>query len=318
LISTFGINPIDLLWSKQAMSKVSKKDYKAYDLIFSFISLHHYTPLLTGILLKKKYLSKLAVYSVDAIPAPVEWPENKSYFKSVKRMMAKYLPYSDYFFSSNEQMLKYQLSTFIPNKNIITEVIYNPTYAILKYYDYNSNNNNTFLYTGGIYGLRKPDYILGAFKKILKIYPDSTLEFVGSTFSEDCLSIFSFDEQKKIIIHPFTRDLTEYYKRAIALIDIDADLPNDVFLSSKIANYLSINRIIISETGKNSPSRKIFKDIPSILQCDHAVDELANAMEKAIELKGKIDFNDREKVISIFKISSVIKTLNDKLTCKQL
>jgi glycosyltransferase involved in cell wall biosynthesis len=316
LIAIFGVNPLDLFWSKKAKSRISKRTYESYDLIFSFLSLHHYAPLLAGILLKKKYLSKLAVHTLDAIPAPVGWPENQPYFRSVKRMMAKYLTDSDFFFSTNEQMLKYQLSTFVPKKNLISEVILNPCYGNLEYYDYEVDSKNTFLYTGGLYGLRKPEYILAAFKKILKVYPNSTFEFVGSNFSEDCLSIFSFDEQKKIIIHPFARDLTEYYKRAVALIDIDADLPNDVFLSSKIINYLTINRIIISETGSNSPSRKIFNGIPSILQCDHAVDELANAMVKAIEMKGKVDFDDREKVVSLFKINSVIKKLNDKITFK--
>jgi glycosyltransferase involved in cell wall biosynthesis len=315
IVSIFGCNPLDWWWARKAIHKLKINDSERYDLIFSILSLHHYTPLIAGVQIKKKFSAKFAVHTLDAIPAPIEWPENRPYFKSVKKMMARYLPASDFFFSTNEQMLQYQLSTFTAKNNIVTEVIYNPTYANLEHYYYDTGGSNRFLYTGGIYGLRNPKYILGAFKKLLKEYPDSTLEFVGSSIAAQNLSIFSFDEREKVIVHPFTRDLTKYYEGATALIDIDADLPNDVFLSSKIINYITINRMIICETGNNSPSKEIFKEIPSILQCDHNVDELFTAMKRAIELKSKVNFSDRGKVIALFNLDSVIEKLNNKINC---
>jgi len=313
LISIFGINPFDWLWSKKAISLLNKKKYKNYDLVLSLITFHHYTPLIAGVLYTKNHPSKLAVHSLDAIPAPIGWSKNDSYFKSVKKMMGKYLPISDFFFTTNEQMLKYQLSTFVPKTNLITEIIYNPSFGKIKHYEHCKSGKNTFLYTGGLYAARKPTYILEAFKRILSEYPDSTLEFIGGHLPGNSLSIFNSEDKEKVIMHPFTRDLNPFYERATALIDIDADFPDDVFLSSKITNYITINRIIITQTGDNSPSREIFKGIPSILQCGHNVDELAAAMKKAIEQKGKADFSDREKVISLFDIDSVIDKLNNKL-----
>jgi glycosyltransferase involved in cell wall biosynthesis len=313
IVSIFDCNPMDWLWTRKAIHQLKTKDQERYDLVFSILSLHHYTPLIAGVHIKKKFSTKLAVHTLDAIPAPIEWPENNSYFKSVNKIMAKYLPESDFFFSTNEQMLQYQLSTFIPKNNIITEVIYNPSYGNLLHYDYVPSAGNMFLFTGGIYGLRNPKYILRAFRRLLKEYPDSTFEFVGSYIAEEYLSIFSCDEQEKVIVRPFTSDLTNYYQRATALIDIDADLPNDPFLSSKLINYITINRMIICETGINSPSQKIFKEIPSILQCDHNVEQLFKAMKRAIELKGKVDFNDRGKVIALFNLDSVINKLNNKI-----
>ena len=313
LISIFGINPFDWWWSKKAVSLMGKKDYKGYDLVFSLITFHHYTPLIAGVLYTKNHSSKLAVHSLDAIPAPIGWSKNDSYFRSVKKMMARYLPKSDFFFTTNEQMLEYQLSTFIAKKSIITEVIYNLSFGKLINYDYCDTEKNTFLYTGGLYEARQPKYILEAFKRILSEYPESTLEFVGSNLSENSFPVFNPADKKKIIIHPFTKDLKPYYERATALIDIDGDLPNDVFLSSKITNYITINRIIITQTGDNSPSRKIFKNILSILQCGHNVEELTNAMREAILQKGKVDFTDRANVISLFNLNSVIDKLNKKI-----
>ena len=120
-----------------------------------------------------------------------------------------------------------------------------------------------------------------------------------------------------IEIHPFTRDLDPFYKNATALIDIDADLENDVFLSSKIVNYLNINRIIISETGLNSPSRHLFKEISSIIHCDHNSDELYEAMIKSNLIRSNISYEDRLAAIEIFSVEKNIekfeKIVNSKL-----
>ncbi|AZB91498.1 hypothetical protein DKE41_018570 [Acinetobacter pittii] len=45
------------------------------------------------------------------------------------------------------------------------------------------------------------------------------------------------------------------------MIDIDADIENDVFISSKFFNYLMINRKILCITGKNSPVTKFVRDM---------------------------------------------------------
>lgn len=316
LISTFGINPLDWLWSQKAISLLKKEKNKKYDLVFSFISFHHYSALLAGASYSQRESLKFAIYSVDAIPAPLGWSKNDSYFRQVKKMMRKYLSKADFFFSANEQMLKYQLTTFKPKSGMISGVVYNPNNGKLQNFNFLDNNQNTFLYTGGIYGPRKPQYVLWAFKRILKEYPNSTLEFVGSVFPESCLSIFTPEEKEKVVFHPFKRDLGKFYERAIALIDIDADLPNDVFLSSKMTNYIAINRLIISETGENSPSRQIFKGIPSVTQCGHDVDEIADAMRFAILKKDTISFEDRSGVISSFSLATVVEKLNSLIHVK--
>jgi glycosyltransferase involved in cell wall biosynthesis len=313
LISIFTIDPRDWLWAKKGIRQLRRKNKKRYDLVFCFLSFHHYAPLVTGVLYIKKHSSKLAVYTVDAIPAPLGWSKNDFYFKAVKKMMATYLQKADFLFSGNHQMLHYQLETFRSKENLIAEVIYNPILSSFENYDIVEPGNYMFLYTGGLYGLRTPKYVLAAFKKILKEFPNSTLEFVGSFIPEEAFKDFSFEERKKVIIHPFMRNLKEFYERATALIDIDADLHNDIYLSGKISNYLTINRMIICITGILSPSRKIFEGIDSIIQCSHDVGEVTVAMRKAIRYQGEIKIKDRENVLKIFQLESIINQLNVSL-----
>ena len=311
IISFFSINPMDIYFSKRMVNAMSEK----YDCIFTFVSSDHFVSLLIGNALAKKFNIKHYAHFLDAIPAPGGWTKNKFFFRGVKRFMSKNLPKVNGLFSTNQQMLDYQLSLFRPQRNIVTEVVFNPGFGKIVEYNDCTAGNNTFLFTGGIYGYRTPKHILEAFKRILRDYPNSTLEFVGSQLSADSFQIFAPSEMSKIIIHPYARDLSSFYERSIALLDIDADLPDDVFISSKMVNYLSINRIIISVTGEKSPSRKLFGGLPSIIQVKHNTEEVYEAMRTAIRLRTTGSFADRLKIIEMFGINSIIQKIDSALIC---
>ena len=66
-----------------------------------------------------------------------------------------------------------------------------------------------------------------------------------------------------------------------------------------------VDRFIISETGTNSPSRKLFNGIPSILQCGHDPTELYNGMGYSIINKNNLCTKDRAEVISKFSIGNI-------------
>lgn len=313
LIKWLGFDVFDHIWSVKAKRLITRNKKYSYDIVLSFMSFHHYSGLIAGQKIANKINAKFAVLSVDAVPAPLEWGVNYRLHKNVLKFMQKYLSSADAYFTSNEKMLEYQLSTFKHKNNLITGVIYNPSFGNKMEFPIHDTEEYKFLYTGGIYGARKSIYLLNAFELLLDCYPNSKLVFVGTTLSPSSLSNLKPTTISNIEIHPFTKELTKFYKEATALIDIDADFENDVFLSSKITNYIMINRIIISETGKNSPSRSIFKNIDSIIQCDHDSDQIKDAFKKAIELGSTTKYSDREDVIKKFNLENVVNSLIDNL-----
>jgi glycosyltransferase involved in cell wall biosynthesis len=309
LIALFGVNPYDLYWSVKSIRKLNDLSSTKFDIILSFISFHHYKGLIAGHFYSKNGKIKHAVHSLDAIPPP-GWPKNRLYSRGVKRLIRCYLRNVDVFFTTNPQMLDYQLGTFKHKMGLLTNVIYNPGQVDPKIFKHCEFDTNNFVYTGGIYQVRKADYIVAGFQRLLKSHPNSKLQFVGSQLPEDLLSMLYENEYKKIEIVPFTKNLDPYYEKATALIDIDADIENDVFLSSKMPNYLMINRIIICETGTNSPSRHLFKGINSIIQCDHDADQLYLAMKMAIKMRNTVSFDDRSQVVKLFKLENIISEFN--------
>jgi glycosyltransferase involved in cell wall biosynthesis len=314
LISLFGIDPYDSFWAWRSMMQLKFKKLNQYEVVLSFLSHNNYASLIAGERVAKRIKCKYAVHSLDAIPAPPGWPINIGYFKGLQRLMSKYLSKANAFFSTNKQMLAYQLSTFVPSKSLITDVIYNPSIYRFKEFPDSKDKTNYFVYTGGIYGARNVKYLLEGFERLLEIYPDSYLFFVGSYLAAYSLQKLKQRTQDRIKVLPFTKELDTYYSISTALIDLDADIENDVFLSSKIINYIMINRIIISETGVNSPSRNLFKDIDSIIQCDHDSNQMYEAMKKSIIVKGKITFEDRKSISNLFSLENVVKRLDISLT----
>lgn len=313
LITFFSVELPDYFWGWKSMRLLKSKKFIQYDIVFSILSYHNYASLIAGARIAREYNCKYAVHTLDAIPAP-GWSEDYIYIKGVKRLVAKYLSKADALFSTNNQMLAYQLSTFKYVRNLITNVIYNPSNGEFKEFPFSKCEADYFVYTGGIYRPRTDKYLLEGFEKLLKLYPDSYLIFVGNYWLPSSFQNLNQRTLDRIKVLPFTQELDPYYSCATALIDIDPDVEKDVFLSSKIVNYIMINRIIISETGKNSPSRNLFKNIDSIIQCDHDPDQLFEAMKKSILMKDKIVFDDRKHVLELFYLDNVIRRLNNSLS----
>ena len=312
LISLFGVDPFDCYWGWKAKKLMEAKGKKHYDIILSFFCNHYYASIIAGKYISENYKTKYAVHTLDAVPNPLGWSKNNSHYRNIMKLMSKYLQNVDALFSTNEQMLNYQLKTFTAKKGLIKDVIYNPGQGV-KVFPVPEFEIDSFIFTGGIYGVRKSIYLLKAFEKLLETNPNSKLIFVGTKLLPDSFGFLKSLTKDKIKIVPFTRALDSYYECATALIDIDADIENDVFLSSKITTYMMINRIIICETGLNSPARHLFKNKGSIMLCNHDSDQLFNAMRKSIILKKSVSFEDRKETIKLFQMDRIIGHLNNSL-----
>lgn len=305
--SIFTLDFTDFAWCRKILKRIENKN--KYDIVFSLIASSRMTSLIVSHLFKNSSVKRV-VYSVDAIPAPKWWSGSELHYNVFLRMMKKYLSRIDLLFLSNGQMMQYMKNILSSKNNMEYEVLYTPSTEGLKYFQYVKCETYNFVYTGGIYGPRKASYLLAGFKKLLEKYPNSKLQFVGSRISNDILIQYDNDFLRCIEIIPRVDDLDPFYEKAVALIDIDADVDNDVFISSKMSNYLVVNRLIISETGRNSPSRNLFKGIDSIMQCDHDSEQLYNAMKKAIEMEKNVNvYADRNDVIRLFSVKDIVDKL---------
>lgn len=309
LLRWFSATPISNRWSHKALNVVADD----YDVVLAFVAATQLTPAICGRIISQKIGCKFAIYTVDAIPAPGGWTRKRSEFRGKKDIVARNYSAADYVASSNPHMLEYQLTIFPHKPNLRTDVLYTPSPDI--YYNYPPSEEVVFLYTGTLYGLRNPSYFFKAFKRLLKLYPKAEVVFVGMKHKfRGTDSILTSEERSHITLGGHTDDLEPLFQRAMVLVDIDADREQDPFLSSKIVTYLKVNRVILSETGRITPSRDLFAGLNTVIQCDHNEESLYEGMLRAIEVAtSNPDFSEREPLIKKFSTKSVGATLRKGL-----
>lgn len=309
-MSFFGRNLYDYYWLLKQRRLIKKEIVSDHDVIITLMSNHNYKSLILGCYLSYKYKKKWVIYSVDAVPAPLGWSTEGKLFRNTKKFISRYIPKCDAFFSSNKQMLDYQLG-FLEKRPYYTGYIYTPIHTR----DYTEKKigiercqlHPVFLYTGGVYGPRRIENLLEGFRFFLKDYPLAKLVFVGTPKLHQFDSYEDLILSKNIEINGYTQDLAPYYDIATALIDLNAFFDNDIFLSSKIVNYLPLRKPIISITGLNSPSRNIFSADESIIHCIHDSGEIYRGLLNSVIQT--FDYKQRDIYIEKFMPQNAVKPL---------
>lgn len=296
----FGATPFSTAWSKEAITCVAND----YDMVIAFVTSAQMTPLVFGKYIAQQRGIKYAAYSVDAIPAPGGWTKPGEY-RGKLRVISRTLSAADYVASSNRHMLDFQLTTFKHKEGMRSNVLLTPSPA--EEYNLPLTSEAVFLYTGSLYGLRNPDYLFQAFKRLLGERPEAKIIFVGMHMKlRNMRSILSAEELKHIEVYKHTDNLEPLFRESTVLVDINADREQDPFLSSKIVTYLKTNRMIISECGANTPTREVFSGLQTIILAEHNAESLYRAMTTALErAHANPDYSERGDVIKRFSIEEV-------------
>lgn len=250
-IILFGVDVFDL-WLAKKTTYLYEKNYSH---IISMVSAHHFFPLYLGCFLKKRQRSsQWIVYSVDAIPAPKGWDIGEQYSNGLVRMMNKYLKISDGLYFSNKVMLKYQLDLLSYKYSGKKGALYTVPNVQYKEYERRETDSFNLMYMGGIYQARKVDELLKGFDIFQEKVKSTKLYFVGTNRQAVDTSGLSEAANERVVFVDYVSDLTHYYEISDVLIDIDADIDNDVFISSKFFTYVAVNRVIFSITRVGSPT----------------------------------------------------------------
>lgn len=289
----YGLRLSEYLWGNKASVKLySLIKRNDYDAIISMVYGSNLAPLILGKRLSTKMKLPWAIYTVDAIPTPLTYLPDKELNKKIKQIVRKYCEPADALFAANPNMLKYELDC-LEGFNGVSDVVLTP--CDFSNYPINKKNNNreiVFLYAGGLYGPRRLAELLKGFELLLKTMPNAKLVFVGDSNISQFKGFEYLLESGAIEKHMFTKEIEYFYERADVLIDLNADVESDVFLSSKVCNYLSYNKPIVSISQDGSPVRKLMSGCETIIHSHHDYREIAEALGKATKMINA-DFSER-------------------------
>jgi glycosyltransferase involved in cell wall biosynthesis len=262
--------------------------------------------------ISRKFKIPLAIHAVDPLPSTAGWGENQHLRKSIVSIIKPYYKHAIIVSSTNEAMLNYQ-KNMIGEKFIQNSFVLPNPYSPLKNKLAAPLEQKSFVYLGSIYGKRNIQHLIGAFTIFCDTHQDAKLYFVGPIYAGK--ATISEHVADKIVLINWTDEPEIFISKCAILVDIDADIQNDVFISSKLTNYLVADRVILSISPPDSPARKLMQYLHNtvVVTADSKA-EILNALEEALnKSQNLIDFGERNEIRNYLSPRTVAKKLLDNL-----
>lgn len=236
----------------------------------------------------------LVAHFMDPIPAPLEWMPDKPYRSRMIKTTRPILKHAAAVVFLTEETARYQqevTGTRIPHKaRVIPNIV--PPWKDLAMPTI-SPSTDMFLYLGSFYRNRTPGTLLEGFRRLLVQHPAARLRFVGADPKMINPYLTEGAVAEAVEILPRTKAIDSAMARAAVLIDVDAPDREPVFLSSKLSDYLCVNRVILSISPPDSPASKLLaRDLNTVVTASHDPNEIATAMEKALQLSRAVGDQD--------------------------
>lgn len=293
-VIAFRYNTNGIYWLNKARKFAKGNLVNNYQWVIAFVNGGEENVAHLGQYVARLNNSKFYIHMVDPIPPTKGWETYDLFRRNLLYGIKKPLENCDVFSLSNPVMSEYQ-AKLLGLKNYFT--VHNPVYSgVLIFVDRRANSNTfNYVYLGTmVTGPRNPYKLFKAFEELIKKHPNSKLLMFGNHKRLDRSQIPE-SISDKVKIEDFTSDVLKVIQIADCFIDMDADLSEDVFISSKLQMYLSYNRPILSITGLNSPTRSLLNEMDkSCVISSFDLEKLEESLIAVRELKVDEDFiNER-------------------------
>lgn len=191
------------------------------------------------------------LHSFDPIPNIAEWGEKPVLRNATIKLLTPFINSANRVSAVSPRMAAYFGETYgLAPENIYT------LYMPIEYQKINQKKADriSFLYLGNIYGKRDPKQMFDALNKLMGENSKIELVLAGTKLNkEDLIPTYpNFKNGLKFI--EWTDYPSELIKNCSVLIDLNADIPGDVFISSKLMQYLGFDKPILVIGNRDSAS----------------------------------------------------------------
>jgi len=178
-----------------------------------------------------------------------------------------------------------------------------------------NQDKTVFLYAGRFYGHRSPDALLAGLALYLKCNSTAVFRFLGADPVPILRIAGELGITDNIEVLPFSRDVISHFKDANVLVALDAMVGEPVFLSTKIVEYLMVDRFVLLVSPSASPaSRLVRRFSDTALQVSGDPYEIANGMnDMALRAYTKESFVSRFDGIKDYSAESVAQVFLCKM-----
>lgn len=173
----------------------------------------------------------------------------------------------------------------------------------------NGNVAPVFLYAGSFYGTRNPRCLLDGFALFLQKEGCGLFRFFGADEDLVLREARQLGISESVEVFPFTQNITETFRSADILVALDASEGDPVFMSTKIVDYLMVDRVILLVSPVNSPSSQLVARFPeTTITVPENPTEIAAAMADLVRREHRaVDFARRFAGMEEFSPTNVAK-----------
>lgn len=294
LIKILGGSPYNsnLEWRFRARNK-AKVIIREWNPDFVYCRTTPIDPCYVGLYLKKALGCRVIQHFTDPIPPPQEYINGRFQNRLFSKIANEVLRCSDYVSFGNEYMMDYMLdylrvpyrSSFFVSYDIAprNELLYIPR---------EKNQVINLVYLGTIYQSRNPQPLFQA------------IQSISNDGHHIRLIIYDGHSQHlsdSIEFRPYVNNTVEAMSMADVLVDLDGDDEKPVYISSKLKEYLPINRPILSITPSSSPSDHLLSGLITCKVVRNQTNCISEAIKELVSQSFTDDhFYERMRVLGKF------------------
>lgn len=261
---------------------------------------------IVGDYIKKKYGIPIVQHFSDPIPAPYEYLPSSNRRRLLTKLVRDILTSCDLASYGNLDMLNYimkQCDLDINNKVFISPDMASGDSII--YIERKKRDLLIFTYLGNIYGGRNPYVLFDALNELIKTGLSLELRIYSQL---DTVDIVKYPFVK---CYPKTNDIISALADSDILVDLDGDDLIPVFISSKLKDYLLINRPILSITPNNSPSSRLLKGLETVCVSNNNLNSILTGVKQLLLDIPEEKYNERALLVNQFSPNNVANTIID-------
>lgn len=170
----------------------------------------------------------------------------------------------------------------------------------------NLNKDFKFVYLGSFGSYRNPYPLFHSIDKLNREGIKCTLLVYSS------ISKVSYYKSNNIIFCGRTQDVEKAMSEANVLIDLDIKKKGSVYISSKLKDYIRINKLVVAITSEGSPTYNLVKDIKSIIVTPNLEESLSSILKQSMEVCENVDISDRQILINTFSPEFAVNKIISK------
>ena len=255
-----------------------------------------------GIKLRKLIGKPLLIHYTDPRPAPLEYVPAGDRRDAHRESSKYYLSSADFISMGTNEAISYmEMEIGITLKNRVFVSPDSVAFPDLQFLEKSTTKEIHLVYLGDIYGSRNVHPLLDAISELrLKEF-----EIVLDVYTNRVTEIYP----DFVKIKGRTNNVKKALGDADILVDIDGNDQYPVFVSSKLKEYIVVNRPIISITPANSPSANICKNLETISCVRNESKELANCIRHMISCSDGFDYTERHELIRRFSVNTILRDI---------